>query len=97
MLFSIVYIGNIDFVYVNSTRFKHVGSSCHFLELNCKRLYLYFLKLKQLLTDGDIESSSELTQNDSKSPVGHQKKIKIFKGTSKKCDLNKSNVIANFY
>ena len=48
--------------------------------------------MKQPLIDGDIESNPGPTQNDFKSPVGHTKKIKVFKGTSKKCDLSENNV-----
>ena len=59
-----------------------LASHVNFLELNCKEFNLYFLKLKQLIADGDMESNPGPTQNDSKSPVGHQKKIKIFKATT---------------
>ena len=41
-----------------------------FLELNCRRLNVIFLKLKQPLIVGDIESNTDLTQNDCKSPGG---------------------------
>ena len=43
------------------------------------------------------ESNPGPTQNDCKSPVGHPKKIKVFKGTAKKCDLteNKVNVASD--
>ena len=40
-----------------------------------------------MLTDCDIESDPGPTQNDFKSPVGRPKKIKVFKRTTKKCDL----------
>ena len=59
-LFALFLLITIDFVYVNSVRFKHIDSSCHFLELNCRVYNLNFLKLKQLLIDGDIESNSGL-------------------------------------
>ena len=86
----------IDVVYVNSVRFKHIDSSCQFLEINHRGCNLNFLKLKQLLTDGDAVSNPGPTQNDCKSPVGHPKKIKAFKGTAKKCDLSENNVnVAN--
>ena len=74
-------------------RFKHIDSSYHFLELNYRGYNLDFLKLKQLFIDGDIESNPEPTQNNCKSPLGRPKKIKVFKGTGKKCDLNENNVI----
>ena len=76
----------IDVVYVNTVRFKHIDYSCHFLELNYRGYNLNFLKLKQLLIDRDIESNPGPTQNDCKSSVGHPKKIKLFKGSAKKCD-----------
>ena len=87
----------IDVVYVNTVRFKHIDSLCHFLELNYRGYNLNFLKLKQLLIDGDIESNPGPTQNDCKSPVGRPKKIKLFKGTAKNCDLteNKVNVASD--
>ena len=76
-------------------RFKHIDS-CHFLELNYGGYNRNFLKLKQLLIDGDIESNPGPTQNDCESPVGHPKKIKEFKGTAKKCDLTENKVnVAN--
>ena len=86
----------IDAVYVNTARFKHIDS-CHFLELNYRGYNLDFLKLKQLLTDGDVESNPGPKQNDCKSPVGRPKKIKAFKGTAEKCDLteNKVNVASD--
>ena len=87
----------IDVVYVNTVRFKYIDSSCHFIELNYRGHNLNFLKLKQLLIDGDIESNPGPTQNDCKSSVGCTKKIKVFKGTAKKCDVteNKVNVASN--
>ena len=86
----------IDVVYVNTVRLRHIDSSCHFLELNYRWYNLNFLKLKVLI-DGDIESNLGPTQNDCKSPVGHPKKIKVFKGTAKKCDVteNKVNVASD--
>ena len=87
----------IDVGYVNAVRFKDIDSSCHSLELNYRGYNLNFLKLKQLLVDGDVESNPGPTQNDCKSPVGHPKKIKVFKGTAEKCDLteNKVNVASD--
>ena len=69
----------------------------YFLELNYRGYNRNFLKLKQLLIDGDIESNPGPTQNDCKSPVGRPKKIKLFKGTAKNCDLteNKVNVASD--
>ena len=66
-----------DIVYVNTVRFKHIDSSCHFLELNYRGYNLNFLKLKQLLIDGDIESNPGPTQNDCKSSVGRPEKINL--------------------
>ena len=89
-LFILVKIGN---VYVNLVKFKHIYSSCHLLELNYRGGGdLNFLKLKQLLIDGDIESNAWPTKNDCKSPVGWPKKIKVFKVTTKKCDLSENNI-----
>ena len=73
-------------------RFKHIDSSCHFLELNYRGYILNFLKLKLLLMDGDIKIDPGPTQNDCKSSVGRPKEIKVFKGTAKKCDLSENNV-----
>ena len=73
-------------------RFKHINSSYHFLELNCRGHNLNFLTLKQLLIDVDIESNPGPTENYFKSPVGCPKKIKVFKRTVKKCDLSENNV-----
>ena len=75
-----------DVVYVNTVRFKYIDSSCHFLELSCRGYNHNFLELKQLVIDGDIGSNPGPTQNDCKSSVGHPKKIKLFKGSAKKCD-----------
>ena len=90
--FALFMLVTIDVVYVNTMRFKHIDSSCHFLELNYRGYNLDFLKLKQLLTDGDVESNPGPTQNDCKSPVWRPKKIKGFKVTAKKCDLTESKV-----
>ena len=79
--FALFMLVTIDVVYVNTMRFKHIDSSCHFLELNYRGYNLNFLKLKQ-----------GPTQNDFKSPVGCPKKIKVFKGTAKKCDLTENKV-----
>ena len=90
--FCIILLVTIDVFYINSVRLKYIDSSCHFLELNYRGYNLYFLKLKQLLINGEIESNPWPTQNDCKSPVGLPKKIKVFKGTAKKCDLSENNV-----
>ena len=84
LLRSLFMFVTIDVVYVNTVRFKYIDSSCRFLELHYRVYNLNFLKLKQLLTDGDIESNAGPTQNDYKSSVGCPKKIKVFKGTAKK-------------
>ena len=73
-------------------KFKHIDSSCHFLELNCRGYNLNVLKLKQFVIAGDIESNPGPSQNHCKSPVGCPKKIKAFKGTAKECDLSENNV-----
>ena len=88
--FALFLLVTIDVVYVNSVRFKHIDSSCHFLELNDIGCNLIF-KLKQLLLDSDIQSNPGHTQNDCKSSVRRPVKIKMLKGT-KKCDLSENNV-----
>ena len=45
--FALFMLVTIDVVYVNTVRFKHIDSSCHFLELNYRGCNLNFLKLKQ--------------------------------------------------
>ena len=90
--FALFMLVTTDIVYVNTVRFKHIDSSCHFLELNYRGYNLNFLRLEQLLIDGDIESNPGSTQNDCKSPVAHPEKIKMFKGTPKKCDHSENNV-----
>ena len=82
----------IDVVYVNLVRLKHINSSCHFVELNYRGYNLSFHKLKQQHINGDIESNPGPAQNNCKSPVGHPKKIKVFQGTAKKCNLSENNV-----
>ena len=74
----------------------HTDSLYHFLELNYRGRNLNFPNLKQLLIDGDIESNPEPTQNESKSPVGCPKKIKVFKGSAKTCHLSENSAnVAN--
>ena len=91
-LFALFLLVTVDVFYVNTVKFKHIDTSCHFLESNYRGYNLNFLKLKQLLIDGDIESNPGPTQNDCKSPVGCPKKIKVCKGRSKKCDFSENNV-----
>ena len=76
----------MDVVYVNSVSFKHTDS-CH--ELNYSGYKFNFLKLKQLLIDSDIEANLRPMQSGCKSPVRHPKKIKVSKGTAKKCERYK--------
>ena len=57
-LFSLFLLVIIDFVYVNSVRFKHIDSPFYFLELNYRGYNLNFLKLKQILIDSDRVKSS---------------------------------------
>ena len=54
-LFALFVLVTVDVVYINLMRFKHMDSSCLFLELNDRGYNLNFLKLKQLLIDGDKE------------------------------------------
>ena len=90
-IFALFMLVTIDVVYVNTVRFKRIDCSCHFLELDYIGYNLNFLKLK-LLLDSDVESNPGPTQNDCKYPVGHPKKIKVFKGTAKKFDLTEIKV-----
>ena len=69
-------------VYLNSVRFKHIDSSCHFLELSYRGLNHKFLKLAQLLNNVDIESNSEPT-NLEKFHVHVQRKLKFLKERKK--------------
>ena len=68
--FALFLLVIINVVYVNSVRFKHIDTSCHFIELNYRGYNLNFLKLKQLLIDADIESNPGPTKNNCRSPVG---------------------------
>ena len=81
VVFALFILVTIDVVYVNSARFKHVGFSCQFSWVKLQRVQS-LLKLKQLIRDGDMESNPGPTQNDSKSPFGCKRKIKIFKATT---------------
>ena len=76
-LFALFLLVTIDVFYINLVRFKHIDSSCHFLELNCRGYYLNFLKLKQLLEQLDeyIESNPGPSQNDCKYPKCDSKKM----------------------
>ena len=47
--------------------------------MNYRGLNLSFLKLAQILTEGDINSNPGLIQNDFRSPRGQSKRIKVFK------------------
>ena len=82
---SVLFVWVIfDSVYIKSVRYKYLDCLSHFHTLNYRGLNLNFLKLGQLLVDGDIESNPGPTQNDSKSPRGRPKKVKVFKGTAKR-------------
>ena len=63
-LFGLFLLVTIDVVYLDLVRFKNIDFSCHSLELNYKGYNLNFLKLKQLVIDGDIESNPGPPQND---------------------------------
>ena len=69
---------------------KHSYCLSHFLNLNYRGLNLDFHKLAQQLFDSDVESNQGPMQNDCKSARGCPKKIKVFKGTPKKIDLNRN-------
>ena len=88
-LFAIFVLVTFDAVCLSSVRFKHIDCSYHFLELNYRGLNLNFLKLVQLLIDGDIEFNPGPTQNDSKAPCGRPRK-KYLKKTPKMLILMKA-------
>ena len=69
---------------------------CYLLLSNYEGLSLNLSKRRQLLLDGDVESNPGPSQNHFKSPCGRPKKIKIFRGTSKKIDLVSDNVKIDF-
>ena len=89
-VFALFVLVTIDVVHINSLILNHIDSSCHFLGLNYRGLNLNFLKLKQLLICGDVESNLMPTQKDCKSSGGRPKKIKIFQRTPKNCDLSEN-------
>ena len=78
--FAIFVLVTFGVLCLKSVRLKHIDCFSYFLELNYQGLYL---KLAQLLIEGDIESNPQSRQNDCKSPRGHSKKIKVLKGTPK--------------
>ena len=80
--FAIFLLATFDVLYLKSVRLKHIDCFSHFLELNYRGLNLNFLKLLQLLIDGDIESNPGPTQNDCKSLRVCPKKIRVFKRTA---------------
>ena len=74
-------------------RFKYINYSFHFHELDYRGLSLNFLRLKQLLIDGNKESNPGPTQNLCKSPVGRLKKIKCLNEQQKSVVLVKTMVM----
>ena len=73
--FAIFVFVTCDFVCLKSVRLKHRDCLSHFVDLNYRGLNLNFLRLAQLLIDGNVESNPGPTQNDCKSPHGRKKKI----------------------
>ena len=84
LFFAIFVFVTFDVVCLKSVRLKHSDCLSHILDLNYRGLNLNFLKLAQLLIDGNVNSNPGPTQNECKSPRGCPKKIKFFKGTPKK-------------
>ena len=82
-----LFLPETECVYLKSVRLMDIDCFSNFLELDYGGLSLNFIKLVQLLIDGDVESNPGPTRNDCKSPPGHPKKIKVFKGTPKDCIL----------
>ena len=91
--FVIFVFVTFEVVYLKSVRLKHSDCSSHFLDVTYRGLNLNFLRLAQLLTDGDLESNPGPTQNNCESPSGPPKKLKVFKGTPKTFDLSNSSNI----
>ena len=77
--FCIIHIGNSWCYLCKLGEIQAYWLSIHFLELKYKGHNLNFLKLKQLFIDGDTESNPGFTQNNCKSPVGTQRKLKCLK------------------
>ena len=73
---AILVFVTFDVVCLKSVSLKHCYCLSHFLGLNYTGLNLNFLRLAQLLIDGDIESNPGPTQNDWRSPRGRPKKTK---------------------
>ena len=80
----------IDVVYVNSVRYKHIDSSCHFLKLNYRGCNINFLKLKQLLIDGDMSQIQDLHKMIVNLQLGNQRKSKCLKEQQKSMILPKA-------
>ena len=66
--FAIFVLVTFDVLCLKSVRLKHIDCFSHFLELNHRGVNLNFLKLAQVLINGDVESNPGPTQNDCKSP-----------------------------
>ena len=92
-VFVTIDIVSLKSVSLKSVRLKHSDCLSHFLELNYRGLSLNFLKLAQLLIDGDVESNPGPTQNDCTSPSGRLKKIRVFKGTTKTFDFSENIIM----
>ena len=80
----------IDVFYVNSVRYKHIDSSCHFLKLNYRGCNINFLKLKQLLIDGDMSQIQDLHKMIVNLQLGNQRKSKCLKEQQKSMILPKA-------
>ena len=89
--FAIFVFATLYVVCLKSVILKYSNCFSYFLDLNYRGLKLNFIRLVQLLIDGDVDSNPGPTQNDCKSPRGRPKKIKVFKGTPKKFDLSESS------
>ena len=92
-VFVTIDIVSLKSVSLKSVRLKHSDCLSHFLELNYRGLSLNFLKLAQLLIDGDVESNPGSTQNDCTSPSGRPKKIRVFQGTTKTFDFSENIIM----
>ena len=90
LFFAIFVLVTFNVLCLKSVRLKHIVCFSHFLVLNYRGLNLNFLKLAQLLINSDVESNPGPTQNNCKSPRGHRKKIRVFKGAARKFDLSEN-------
>ena len=86
--FAVFVFAKFHVACLKSGRLKHSDCLSYFLDLNYRGLNLNFLRLAQLLTDGDLESNPGPTQNDCKSLHKRSKNKKVFEETPTGFDLS---------